>query len=688
MNHLQNEKSPYLIQHAENPVDWYPWGPEAIQKAKSENKPIFLSIGYSTCHWCHVMEDESFTNLEIAKYLNEHFISIKVDREERPDLDHLYMQAVMAMTGQGGWPMSVFLTPDMEPFYGGTYFPPEDRWGRPGFRTLLKAIEEKWRTETDHIIDSARSMTEALREEAKISFSENMALGAQTLDHAFSQFESRFDAEFGGFSAGGGSAFDGGRAPKFPSGHNLSFLLRYWKRTGNERALYMVEKTLSEMKKGGIHDFLGGGFHRYSTDKQWRVPHFEKMLYDEAMLARVYLEAYAATKKEVYAETARGIFEYVLRDLTSKEGAFFSAEDADSLDSKLGHKKEGAFYVWSQREILEALGEKEGADFCRLLGVEPRGNAPQWLDKLAIPSEVEGDPQGEFQGLNVLYEAQEPLEGGWLRKAKRELFEIRGRRPRPHLDDKVLTDWNGLMIGALALGARLLNEPHYEAAARRAADFILDKMMKQGRLYHRHRDGEVAIPGFLEDYAFLGDGFLELYQATLDERYSEKASFLAGEMLRLFWDDKEGGFFVTGSDAEALIARPKSDYDGALPSGNSMAAYFLARLGRMAAEKKWEIKAKETLRSISGKISAAPSAYTQMLAVLDFEIGPGREVALEGDLRDPTVSEMRRVVSAGYSPNTLLSHRVGEGAAKAYVCVGSTCKPPVTDPEKLKGMLE
>ncbi|MBP9865526.1 MAG: thioredoxin domain-containing protein, partial [Candidatus Omnitrophica bacterium] len=526
-NRLAREKSPYLLQHAHNPVDWYPWGPEAFEKARKENKPIFLSIGYSTCHWCHVMEEESFTNPGIAELLNQYFVSVKVDREERPDVDQVYMQAVQSMSGSGGWPMSVFLTNDLKPFYGGTYFPPEDRWGRPGFSTVLKSLHEKWLNEKESIQQAGKELTEHLAAHAVRAEAETQVLGPETLQTAYAQLDGTFDVRYGGF----------GRAPKFPRSHDLSLLLRYWKRTGEKKALGMVETTLVEMARGGIYDHLGGGFHRYSTDHKWHVPHFEKMLYDQALLAKTYLEAYQATGKAAYADTARGILDYVRRNLCDEDGGFYSAEDADSLpppsrhkeggqagrgsvpDKAQPHKKiEGAFYVWSAAELQAVLGEELAAIVGDYYGVKPDGNA-------------ENDPHGEFTGKNIFYQAHtlEELAEKYgkthaelttlLAAARKRLFDVREARPKPHLDDKVLTDWNGLMISAFAMAGRVLNEPVYLQTARRAADFLTAKLRdKHGRLLHRWREGDAAIPAFLDDYAFFIQGLCDLYEAGFEAR--------------------------------------------------------------------------------------------------------------------------------------------------------------------------
>ncbi|MBI4394719.1 MAG: thioredoxin domain-containing protein [Candidatus Omnitrophica bacterium] len=717
-----HEKSPYLLQHAHNPVDWYPWGEEAFQKAKKEGKPIFLSVGYSTCHWCHVMEEESFSNPEIAKMMNKNFVSIKVDREERPDVDNIYMQVVMAMTGAGGWPMTVILTPDLKPFFGGTYFPPEDRWGSPGLKTILNAIARKWKTERKQILESSESITQAIRREARGKRATSRALDKETLEKAYQQFESQFDSRFGGF----------GRAPKFPRSHTLSFLLRYWKRTGEPKALEMVEKTLQQMARGGMYDHIGSGFHRYSTDGEWRVPHFEKMLYDQAILSKSYLEAYQATGKEEYASIAREIFEYVLRDMTpppvfdpkdqsaigrytgggvtGSHGAFYSAEDADSAPdpSKPEEKSEGAFYLWSQDEVGKALGKEKADIFNFYFGVEPDGNAPQ-------------DPHGEFEGRNILYVAhsldetaskfgksQEDIQA-ILRESKKILFDIRSKRFRPHLDDKVLTDWNGLMISSLAFGSRVLNEPRYAKAAKRAADFLLEKMKREdGRLMHRYRDEEVAITGFIEDYAFFTHGLFDLYEATFDPRYLAEAKFFVEEMRRLFLDETGGGFFLTAKDAEKLIARSKELYDGALPSGNSVAALSLLRVGRLTVNRQLEDWSRSTLNAFSTEIDQFPSAYPQMLIALDFAIGPSSEIVIAGGAAENGVQEMIRVVYSRFLPNKVVAFHPKEesvaqkieklspfisdqialgGQPTVYVCENYICALPTTDIVKLNALL-
>jgi len=728
-NRLAQEKSPYLLQHAHNPVDWYPWGEEAFHKAKAENKPIFLSIGYSTCHWCHVMEEESFVNPEIAKILNDHFVSIKVDREERPDVDHLYMQAVMAMTGAGGWPMSVFLTPDQKPFYGGTYFPPTDKWGKPGFSTLLKTIHEKWISEHDRLLKSGEDIAQMLQEEAqRKTQSKHIALNKGTLKVAYEQFASRFDSNTGGFSD----------APKFPQSHILSFLLRYWKRTGQfaprganwegfeigadrDQPLQMVTKTLEEMAKGGMYDQLGGGFHRYSTDSQWRVPHFEKMLYDQAILAKSYLEAYQVTRKEQYAQVAREIFDYVLRDMTNPKGGFYSAEDADSAaDPAVPNKKtEGAFYVWSYDEILKHLSKEQAEIFNFYFGVLPEGNAAQ-------------DPHEEFKRKNILYVDHSLEETAaafkkspeeirqMIQEAKEKLNAVRLTRQRPHLDDKVLTDWNGLMISALALGSRVLGEPRYGVAAKRAADFILENMIIPspqpsplrgegrvgGRLMHRYRDGHVSVLGFLEDYAFFTHGLIDLYEATFDSRYLEETKLLLNQMHALFWDDATGGFFLTGTDAESLIIRVKDVYDGALPSGNSVAALSLLRAARLMMNQEFEQWAQKTLEAFSESLSQYPSGFAQMMIALDFALGPSREIVIAGPAKilgevrrvsplssgkegNPEIEQILKQIFSRFIPNKVVKFQASENRKTTVnFCQNHVCQLPLTDLSKLEGILD
>jgi len=703
-NHLIKEKSPYLLQHAHNPVNWFPWGEEAFAKARAEDKPVFLSIGYSTCHWCHVMEEESFENKSVADALNEHFVSIKVDREERPDVDSVYMKAVMAMTGSGGWPMSVFLTPDLEPFYGGTYFPPENRYGRPGFLSILNALAGKWQAEREQMVKAGKELADALRADSETSAAAVHSLSDKTLETAFHQFESQYDHVLGGF----------GGAPKFPRSHVMSFLLRCWKRMKgvgaiHELPLQMSIKTLTEMAKGGMYDHVGGGFHRYATDAKWHIPHFEKMLYDQALIAKTYLEAYQVTNNEIFETVAKEIFEYVLRDMKSPDGAFYSAEDADSLPEQNSSKKtEGAFYVWSEKEIVELLGDEKSKIFSFIFGVEPNGNA-------------ETDPQGEFTGKNILYSAYSAEEAAekfskskleiekLIQESKEILFKTRAKRPKPHLDDKILTDWNGLMISALAYGSRVLKEPRYAQAAKEAADFILNKMKNpKSGLMHRYRDGEVAISGFLDDYAFFIDALLNLYEATFETRYLAEALHLTEEMNQLFWDEAGSGFFFSSSRSKKLITRSKEIYDGAIPSGNSAAALVLLRLGRMTMKPEFEKRARSIFNAFSAQLAQFPAGYPQMMIAFDFALGPSQEIVIAGDQKGKDVQKMADIIFRSFSPDKVVlfhspnlkeaselekiapfvkNQGLVNGKVAVYICQNYSCELPVTNETDLKNKL-
>lgn len=699
-NLLGKEKSPYLLQHKDNPVHWYPWGDAAFAKAKAEDKPVFLSIGYSTCHWCHVMEHESFENSEIADILNKYFVAIKVDREERPDLDNIYMKAVMALTGSGGWPLSAFLTPDRKPFYGGTYFPPEARWGQPGFKELLLSIHNGWMNQRKQVIESSESITQALQNNSSAKAEGKVDLGPEVFDKAFRYYTASFDSLYGGF----------GGSPKFPSTHNLSFLLRYWKRNNDPKALEMAEKTLIAMAKGGMYDHLGGGFHRYSTDQKWHVPHFEKMLYDQAIIAQTYLEAYQATKNVEYARVAREIFEYVLRDMTDQNGGFYSAEDADSLESQDAHeKKEGAFYVWADEEIAERLGKNDAEIFNYYYGAQKDGNA-------------EFDPHGEFTGKNILFAAHNIEEAAKqfnksvtevneiLTRSKQKMLDARSNRPRPHLDDKILVDWNGLMISSLAFGSAVLQEPRYAEAAEKAATFISNSLVrKDGRLLHRFRDGEAAILGSIEDYAFFVHGLIDLYQATFKVTYLKEAKRLTEEMLKLFWDTDRGGFFFIAADAEQLLYREKEIYDGAIPSGNAFAALDLLRLGRLTLNTDWEKRAEELFRAFGSELSQSPMVYSQSLSALDFALGPSKEIVIVGNQENKETGEMLKLLYSYYLPNKVVILRpldikeaqdlisiapfienqsALKGVTTAYVCEDYQCKFPATDISQFENLLK
>ena len=688
-NRLALEKSPYLLQHASNPVDWHAWGDEAFQKAVAEDKPIFLSVGYSTCHWCHVMERESFENETVASYLTEHFVAVKVDREERPDVDHVYMTVCQALTGSGGWPLTVILTPDRRPFFAGTYFPPESRYGRPGLLDLLHQIVSAWTGQRDRVDESAAKIVEAIQPE--FAGLPGDRPGEEILTSAFEHLLQRFDEEHAGF----------GSAPKFPTPHQLTFLYRYWNRTGDGRAREMADRTLRAMRRGGIYDQIGFGFHRYSTDREWLVPHFEKMLYDQALLLLAYVEGFQATRDPLFASVAREIAAYVLRDLTSPEGAFLSAEDADS------EGEEGKFYVWTEAEIREVLGAEEAALFARVFGIEAKGN---WIDHAA----------GRMPGTNIPhlwadpaavareFESEPAALGQRLESARAKLDEARARRPRPHKDDKVLTAWNGLMIAALARAAAALDEPGLAAAAARAAAFVEQRLVSpDGRLLARWRDGEAAHLAYLDDYAFLAWGMLELYEATFRPGYLARAIGLASEMERLFRDRRDGGYHFTGEDGEALLARAKEIYDGAQPSGNSVAALVLLRLARMTGDAAYAERAESVFRAFGGSLARLPGAHTQLLAALDFALGPTREIVVSGD---PGADDTRALVAAvreRYLPRavTMLREPGTEGdllarlapftaaqtpvsgRAAAYVCENFACAAPVTERGALEALL-
>jgi len=682
-NRLLHEKSPYLLQHAENPVDWYPWGEEAFRRAREEDKPVFLSIGYATCHWCHVMAHESFEDEEVAALLNQSFVSIKVDREERPDVDQIYMSVCQALTGHGGWPLSIFMTPEGNPFFAGTYFPKAARGGLAGFADLLRRIAALWRADREKILQSGGEIRRALQGEDRRALA-GPSLGAGVLKKGYAQFERSFDERWGGF----------GSAPKFPSPHHLTFLLRWFLRDGDPRAAKMVETTLDSMRQGGIFDQLGLGFHRYSVDEKWLIPHFEKMLYDQALLAMAYVEAGQALGKRKYLEVAREVFSYVLRDMTSPEGGFYSAEDADS------EGREGRFYVWRPEEVRKHLGKREGDFFNRFYGITEEGNFEEGASVLHIPIPLpafarrENLPEEELAGI--------------LRKGREILLAEREKRVHPLKDDKVLTSWNGLMIAALAKGAQALQDPAFSDSAARAADFILERMEGAGgRLLRRYRQGEAAIPGFLEDYAFLGWGFIELYETTFRVRYLEEAVRLTRLMIEDFWDGEGGGFFFSGRENEKLIARPKELYDGATPSGNSVAALNLLRLARMTGSADLEDRAEALLGVFAAAVSEAPMAFTQFLNFLDFSLGPTREMVIAGEPDWESTRALTAEIQSKFLPRkVLLLRREGEegrrlaalcsfvegmhpvgGKATAYLCEGYACRTPLTDLEDLRSAL-
>jgi uncharacterized protein len=702
-NRLAAEKSPYLLQHADNPVDWYPWGEDAFSRARAEDKPIFLSIGYSTCHWCHVMEHESFENLEVAAVLNREFVSIKVDREERPDVDRVYMTFVQATTGAGGWPMSIWLTPDLQPFYGGTYFPPTARWQRPGFVDVLLEIARAWKDDRERVVASAASLTARLRDLDRGSSAGDVP-PPSALDETRRQFRASYDARPGGF----------GSAPKFPRPSELLFLFREHARTGDTDARDMALHTLRAMALGGMRDHIGGGFHRYSVDGEWRVPHFEKMLYDQAQLALAYLEAAQITHDAFYAAIADDTLTYVGRDMTDARGGFYSAEDADSVPAEQAgrpdtHKVEGAFYVWSAAELRDILGE-DAAVFAERFGIEEGGNAP-------------ADPQGEFVGKNLLYTASSvedvALRTGRSRgevtaalaRARGALFAARQTRPRPHLDDKVLTAWNGLMIAACARAARVLRTGalggspdrtvRHLAAAQRAARFLRDTMWDADRqvLRRRYRDGEAAIDGYAEDYAFAIFGLLELFQADGDPGWLDWAGVLQMRQDELFWDASEGGWFSTTGADPSVLMRLKEEYDGAEPAASSVSVLNLLTLAHLTASPDAEEKVRRTLALFDERLRRYGRMVPMMSAALaTYHAGLGQIVLVAGG--DVTgVEPLLDVLDQTYSPfSVLVPVNAGstlrqvadllpfvaamtpiDGRATAYVCRNFTCEQPVTD---------
>ena len=688
-NRLIHEPSPYLLQHARNPVDWFPWGDEAFGRAAAEDKPVFLSIGYATCHWCHVMERESFEDPEVAALLNEHYVSIKVDRAERPDIDHVYMTVCQMVTGSGGWPLTVILTPDGKPFFVGTYFPKQSVYGRPGMVELLPTLANAWRDEREAVLESAERATLSLQElERGLAGGDP---GVELLDEAFRSLSTDFDPVHGGF----------GGAPKFPTPHQLTFLMRHWKRTGDPRALSMVETTLQKMRHGGMYDHVGFGFHRYSTDARWMVPHFEKMLYDQALLSIAFVEAYQATGKEEYARTAREIFEYVLRDLASPEGGFYSAEDADS------EGEEGLFYLWKPDEVREVLDDDEARLFMEVHGISEAGNFAE-------------EGTGRSTGRNIPHLARPLAETaadhgvseddlrGSIDAARKQLFGAREARVHPLKDDKILTDWNGLMIAALALGAQALDEPRYALAASSAADFVLATLRDdRGRLLKRYRAGEAGLPAHLDDHAFLAWGLLELYEATFDVRYLQEAVVLNRQMLERFWDADGGGFYLTADDGEELLVRSKEIYDGAIPSGNSVAAQVLLRLARMTGDPTLEQRSAELFRAFSGALDRSTRGHTQLLSALDFATGESHEVVLVGDSAAADLVAMAAAVCRPFLPNTVIllrpdtpsppivalapftgSQHSLAGRATAYVCRDHACAAPTTDIDEMMRALQ
>ncbi len=677
-NRLITEKSPYLLQHAYNPVNWYPWGDEAFKKAEAENKPIFLSIGYSTCHWCHVMEKESFEDEEVASLMNELFVSIKVDREERPDIDNIYMMVCQLMTGSGGWPLTVCLMPDKKPFFAGTYFPKHSRYGRIGMMDLLKRISELWSTKKEDVIETSANITELLNQ-----VSNNVKTGEidkAEIQKAFEQLSSRFDEEYGGF----------GSAPKFPSPHNLLFLLNCWKNIKNDKALYMVEKTLIPMRLGGIYDHIGFGFHRYSTDRHWFVPHFEKMLYDQAMLTIAYTETYQATKNQEYKVIANEILTYVLRDMRDSLGGFYSAEDADS------EGVEGKFYVWSYTELKEVLSQEELNLAIKLFNVSEEGN---YLEEATR----------EKTGENILFlnKASSILASdmglsvvdlkGKIELIREKLFNIRKKRIHPYKDDKILVSWNGLMIVALSKAARAFNNEEYSKCAQVAVDFIFSHMYKDGKLSHRYRDNDVSIEGHLDDYVFLIWGLIELYQTTFESKYLEKAMELNNYLLKHFWDSNNGGFFFTHDEFKDNIVRQKEFYDGAIPSGNSICMLNLFKLYQLTLDINLKQYLEKLEQAFYSYIKQSPVSHTCFLTGLDCVFNSASEIIVIGDPKKEDTKLMLQSINEQYLPNSVIalknpndgeslkfvkyidSMKSIDGKATAYICQNGKCNQPITD---------
>ena len=723
-NRLAQEKSPYLLQHAHNPVDWYPWGEEAFAKARRENKPIFLSIGYSTCHWCHVMAHESFEDEATAAIMNREFVNIKVDREERPDVDRVYMTFVQATTGGGGWPMSVWLTPDLKPFVGGTYFPPADRYGQPGFKKVLERIAEAWKQDHEKIVDQSSKIMNALRESQVPEKAATNKIDIDVFNQAYEQLERTFDSKEGGF----------GSAPKFPRPVTLNFLTRFYARNvaqgsnlrtersatfkvapQKERALEMNLLTLRKMAAGGMHDHVGGGFHRYSVDRYWHVPHFEKMLYDQTQLAVAYLDALQITQDRQYATVARDILDYVACDMTSKEGGFFSAEDADSpIVGGVGDREhtkaaEGAFYVWTEKEIDDALGA-DAKLFKFHYGVQPHGNAPEG-----------SDPQGEFRGKNILIERHAIAEtashfkksegdvGQSLAHSREKLLSIRSKRPRPHLDDKIIAAWNGLTISAYARAAQVLGEPRYLETGSRAAEFVRTNLYDKSRkiLFRNYRGGRSGIEGFADDYAFVIQGLLDLYEASFDIEWLKFAVELQETQDRLFFDQKSGGYFTTSGSDMSVLLRMKDDNDSAEPAASSVATLNLLRLAQFRDDKQMQDRAQKTIDAFAPTLSHFASAMPQMLVSLDFSLSKPRQIVIAGKIANLETKALVKEVHRHFLPNKILiladdgdgQKYLGDkneairamttiaGKPAAYVCENFTCKAPVTEPKALCELL-
>ncbi len=680
-NRLIDETSPYLLQHAHNPVDWHPWGEEALSKSRAENKPILLSIGYSACHWCHVMERESFENEEIARLMNENFVNIKVDREERPDLDQIYMSAVQMMTRHGGWPLTVFLTPDLVPFYGGTYFPPQDRYQMPGFPRVLSGVAEAYRAQPAEVAQTAQELLSELRRMSLAPESKE-AITSKLLDDAFRGLARNYDAKHGGF----------GGAPKFPSSMNLEFALRTFQRTGNRQALEMVTHTCRKMAEGGLYDQLGGGFHRYSTDALWLVPHFEKMLYDNALLSRLYLHVFQATGEPFFKRIAEETFDHILREMTDASGSFYSTQDADS------EGVEGKFFVWTRGEIIELLGEEDGIVFCAFYGVTEEGNFEE-NNILNLPRPAQEVAKEFSISAARLKEAVE--------RGRRVLFEAREGRIKPGRDEKILTAWNGMMLESFAEAAAILGRDDYREVAERNAQFLLDHLRKEDLLLlHVYKDGQAKYVAYLDDYACVASGLITLFETTGTLRWLEEAMSLAAKMIEEFWDSEDGGFFYTGISGEKLIVRTKDYFDNATPSGNSVAIEVLTRLSILNGNEDYRRRATTVFRLVRDQMAAYPSAFGYALGALDLYLSNPKEIVMVsvGDSTDAHL--LAREVWRRYIPNKvvvrgiagdeqaarivpLLHDRPAQGGqATAYVCENYSCQQPVTTPDELAAQLD
>ena len=695
VNRLFLEGNPYLLQHAHNPVNWYPWGTQAFDKALELQRPILLSVGYSTCHWCHVMEEESFENLEIAKYINENYIAIKVDREERPDVDSIYMSAVIGFTGSGGWPMTVWLTPDGHPFFGGTYFPPHDSHRGVGFLTLLQKLKELYVTEPQRLQEMSENLVKYIRKDLTSKGGSTIP-PANVLHNSYSTYESRFDTVYGSLLG----------APKFPSHLPIRFLLRYYRRTGKQASLDILSLTLKRMAEGGMYDQIGGGFHRYSTDRAWLIPHFEKMLYDNALLIVAYLEAYQVTGDEQFSEISRDTLKYIKREMTSPQGAFYSATDADSLTPD-GHREEGYYFTWTPEEVQELLGEPRASLVNDYFGITDSGNL-DGRTVLHISRSWSGDNFNPLLKNDMSSEVSETTSevSALLKEIKPLMLKERSKRPQPLRDEKILAAWNGLMISAFARAALILGDDSYTKTAEGAARFILDKMLVDGRLMRSHKDGKSRHNGYLNDYAFFIAGLLDLFEATGEINWLKEAISL-DNTLKLHYEDKEGGSFFTSDDHEKLLVRSKPDYDGAVPSGNSVQAMNLLRLYEFTSQKTYFVRAQNTFKAFGHKLTRTPTTLSEMLLALDYYYDKPKQIVIVTPKSRKEAEPFLKKLSKTYLPNQILvvvpsdkidsyktvipmieHKRTRKGMATAYVCEGRVCKQPTEDAEVFANQIQ